>query len=120
MLAHVRRMCVFSQTHATENEFTFLCLVVRCQRLTQNAHACAAATHAAPRGGFCPELASVASLPPREVKGPRELIFHQHVRNTEAVLWVSAGLKELHINLNQADYDPSEPNWQTLTAFMFY
>ena len=49
-----------------------------------------------------------------------EFIFHKHVRNTEAILWVSTEFKEPHINLNQTDYNSSEPNWQNLTAFMFY
>lgn len=42
------------------------------------------------------------------------------VTHTEAILWVSAEFRELQINLNQTDYNSSEPNWQNLTAFMFY
>lgn len=66
-------------------------------------------------GGFCPQLAGVAM---HSELG--EFIFHEHVRNTEAILWVSAEFKEPHINVNQTDYNSSEPNWQNLTAFMFY
>lgn len=58
---------------------------------------------------------------PRAVTEPGKLIFHQTLGILKPFCArVSAEFKELRINLNQTDYDPSEPNWQTLTAFMFY
>lgn len=119
MLTCMTSTPMFSWVNETQNELMFLSTAVKCWRLTQSTQPCTATHQGCPFGRVLSPV-SQSHLPSAWAVRALEV----HLSQTRYKYWShsmgSAAFKELHISLNQTDYNSSEPNWQNLTAFMFH